>query len=52
MPRAYLTAQLAAFRSALRHNDGEAQMRAVARSMTDGEIAKVANFYARKAPVC
>jgi len=49
MPRAYLTAQLAAFRSGQRRNDGEAQMRDVARGMTDDEIAEVSNFYARKA---
>ena len=49
MPRAYLVAQLAAFRSGQRRNDGEAQMRDVARGMTDDEIAEVSNFYARKA---
>lgn len=49
MPRAYLTGQLAAFRSGQRRNDGEAQMRDVARGMTDDEIAEVSNFYARKA---
>lgn len=50
MPRGYLIAQLSAFRAGLRHNDGEAQMRNVARSMTSDEIAEVAYFYARKAP--
>lgn len=49
MPAAYLTEQLAAFRSAERRNDAQAQMRNVARSMTDQEIAEVARFYSRKA---
>ncbi|HYP32432.1 MAG TPA: c-type cytochrome [Burkholderiaceae bacterium] len=49
MPRAYLAGQLAAFRSGQRRNDGEAQMRDVARGMSDDEIAEVSNFYARKA---
>jgi cytochrome c553 len=49
MPRDYLVQQLEAFRSDLRHNDSEGQMRNVARSMTDAEIAEVALFYARKA---
>jgi cytochrome c553 len=41
---------LKAFRTGTRRNDGEAQMRNVARSMTDPEIDDVASFYARKAP--
>ena len=49
MPRAYLAGQLAAFRSGQRRNDGEAQMRDVARGKSDDEIAEVSNFYARKA---
>ena len=32
-----------------RHNDAEAQMRAMARPMSDQEIEEVATFYARKA---
>lgn len=50
MPRTYLAAQLSAFASGERHNDAEGQMRAMARSMTPGEIAEVAGFYAGKAP--
>jgi len=50
MPKDYIVQQLKAFRSGTRRNDGEAQMRNVARSMTDAEIADVASFYARKAP--
>lgn len=49
MPKDYLVAQLKAFRSAERRNDVQAQMRAVAKPMTDDEIEQVANFYARKA---
>lgn len=49
MPKQYLATQLAAFRSGDRRNDAEAQMRAVARTMTDKEIDDVATFYARKA---
>ena len=49
MPKGYLVAQLKAFRSGERRNDAEAQMRNVARAMTDPEIDDVAAFYARKA---
>ena len=49
MPKDYLTAQLRAFRAGQRHNDSEAQMRNVAKQMTDLEIENVAVFYARKA---
>lgn len=49
MPKDYLIAQLKAFRTGERRNDSEAQMRNVARSMTDPEIEEVAGFYARKA---
>jgi len=49
MPKEYLVAQLAAFRSGGRRNDSQAQMRAVVRTMTDREIDDVATFYARKA---
>jgi cytochrome c553 len=49
MPQAYLVAQLKAFRDGARGNDAEAQMRNVARSMTDQEITDVAGFYAGKA---
>jgi len=49
MPRAYLVTQLKAFREGARRNDGEAQMRNVARAMTDAEIEEVAAFYAGKA---
>lgn len=49
MPEAYVVAQLKAFRSGVRHNDSEAQMRNMARGVTDDEIEAVASFYARKA---
>lgn len=49
MPKDYLVAQLRALRAGQRHNDSEAQMRNVARQMTDVEIEDVAVFYARKA---
>lgn len=51
MPKDYLVQQLKAFRAGERRNDSEAQMRNVARAMTDQEIEEVATFYARKAPV-
>lgn len=50
MPKDYLVAQLKAFRGGQRRNDAEAQMRNVARAMSDAEIDDVATFYARKAP--
>jgi cytochrome c553 len=49
MPKAYLVQQLQGFRSGARGNDSEAQMRNVARAMTDAEIDEVSTFYARKA---
>lgn len=49
MPRDYLVEQLKAFKSGARRNDGQAQMRNMARPMTEQEIADVAEFYARKA---
>lgn len=49
MPKDYLVAQLKAFRSGERRNDAQAQMRAMARPMTDAEIEEVARFYAGKA---
>jgi len=49
MPKDYLVTQLAAFRAGSRRNDAEAQMRTMARGMTDREIDEVATFYARKA---
>ncbi|SEB13900.1 cytochrome c [Variovorax sp. YR216] len=49
MPKGYLALQLKAFRSGERGNDSEAQMRNVARSMTNQEIEEVSVFYARKA---
>jgi|GEM_PF-4787322 len=48
-PKAYLVAQLKAFRDGNRRSDAKAQMRNVARSMTDAEIDEVATFYAGKA---
>ena len=49
MPKVYLVEQLTAFRSGARRNDGQAQMRNMARAMTTQEIDEVAAFYARKA---
>jgi cytochrome c553 len=49
MPHEYLVTQLTAFRAGTRHNDSEAQMRNMARPMTDKEIDEVSTFYARKA---
>lgn len=48
MPKLYLVQQLKAFRAGTRHNDPEAVMRNVARTLTDDEIVQVANFYAGK----
>jgi cytochrome c553 len=47
MPKDYLVAQLKAFASGARSNDSHAQMRNMARSLTDKEIDDVAGFYAR-----
>ena len=49
MPRDYLVEQLRPFRSGERRNDSQAQMRSVARAMTDAEIEEVSAFYAGKA---
>lgn len=49
MPKAYLVEQLRAFASGRRQNDPHAQMRNVARAMTEREIDAVASFYAGKA---
>ena len=48
MPKDYLVSQLRAFHAEKRHNDAEAQMRNVARAMTDAEIDEVSAFYAAK----
>ena len=48
MPKPYVVAQLQAFRAGTRHNDSEAQMRNMARAMTDDEIKEVASFYSGK----
>ena len=50
MPKQYLMQQLQAFAGGTRHNDAEAQMRAMAAAMTPQEIDEVATFYAGKAP--
>ena len=47
MPRDYLVAQLRDFASGARSNDSHAQMRNMARALTDKEIEDVAGFYAR-----
>jgi cytochrome c553 len=49
MPKQYLVQQLQDFKLGQRKNDGQQQMRNVARSMTEEEIDSVAIFYARKA---
>lgn len=49
MPKLYLVEQLTAFQSGTRSNDGEQQMRNMARLMTASEIEQVAVFYAKKA---
>ena len=48
MPKAYLVAQLRDLRSGARRNDSYAQMRNMARAMTDDEIDRVSEFYARR----
>ncbi|MGK5049243.1 c-type cytochrome [Janthinobacterium sp. GB4P2] len=49
MPKPYLVQQLEDFKHGRRTNDGQQQMRNMARPMTDEEIDSVATFYARKA---
>lgn len=49
MPKQYLVEQLEAFKHGRRRNDGQQQMRNMARPMTTEEIDAVATFYARKA---
>jgi cytochrome c553 len=44
-PRAYLRTELTAFASEERHNDIDAQMRAIAQRMTPGEIEQAAAYY-------
>jgi cytochrome c553 len=48
MPKAYLVGQLRDFKSGARRNDSHAQMRNMARAMTDDEIDRVSEFYARR----
>jgi cytochrome c553 len=50
MPKDYLVAQLTKFRAETRRNDSHSQMRNMARAMTTGEIADVAEFYAGRGP--
>lgn len=49
MPKDYLLEQLRAFKSGERRNDSQAQMRNMARWMSEQEMEQVAAFYARKA---
>jgi len=51
MPKQYLVQQLEAFKGGRRRNDGQQQMRNMARPMTTEEIDAVSTFYARKAPL-
>jgi cytochrome c553 len=44
-PRTYLRTELTAFASDERHNDIDAQMRAIAHRMTPGEIEQAAAYY-------
>ena len=48
MPKEYLIAQLRDFASGSRHNNSHAQMRNMARRMSEQEIKEVADFYARR----
>jgi len=48
MPKAYLVAQMQAFKDGTRRNDSLAQMRNMVIPMTQKEIDEVATFYARK----
>lgn len=48
MPKAYLVAQMLAFKDGSRRNDSLAQMRNMVLPMTEKEIDEVATFYARK----
>jgi cytochrome c553 len=48
VPLPYLVLQLQAFKEGSRRNDGQMQMRNVARAMTQAEIDEVAAFYAGK----
>jgi cytochrome c553 len=43
--RAYAEQQMLAFKAGIRHNDIDAQMRGVARQLTDDEIAVLADYY-------
>jgi cytochrome c553 len=45
-PKAYLNAQLSAFASGSRKNDANADMRSVARGLSDADRSAVANYYA------
>jgi len=47
MPKDYLVTQLRDFASGARSNDSHAQMRNMARALTEKEIVDVAEFYAR-----
>ena len=49
MPKAYLVAQIEAFRKGTRANDPQAQMRNMVRTISEKEIDELASFYARKA---
>jgi cytochrome c553 len=48
MPKEYLLVQLRDFKSGARRNDSHAQMRNMARLMSDQEIEQVVDFYARR----
>jgi cytochrome c553 len=49
--RAYLEQQLQAFKAGSRRNDISEQMRSVARSLTEDEIAALAAYYGSLAPM-
>lgn len=48
LPKNYIVEQLNAFKSGSRHNDSQAQMRNMVRTITSAEIDEAASFYARK----
>src|SRR5262249_61156238 len=48
MPKEYVVLQLKEFKAGTRRNDSHAQMRNMARAMSEREIEEVADFYARR----
>ncbi|MFO1396460.1 MAG: c-type cytochrome [Burkholderiales bacterium] len=48
MPREYLLRQMREFQTGTRRNDSFAQMRNMARALSDAEVSEVVEFYARR----